>query len=224
MWVNLRSRAGANSLYLSVTHRAPPHVRQCGYIGLYPTLSGMTDVADTDEALMMRYQAGDAGAFDLIYARHRLGLYRFIQRQCRNHGEGEELFQEVWLNVIQARESYHIAAQFRTWLYTLAHHRLMDYFRKRRIIDSASFSTMDGMENELPASRVSEPEVIAVARQQGNMILGLLNALPAPQREAFLLYEEGGLSVEEIAATTGITFEAAKSRLRYAYAKLRDGL
>ena len=202
----------------------PLHVRQCWYTGLYLTLSGMTDVADTDEALMLRYQGGDAGAFDLLYARHRGGLYRFIQRQCRNPGEGEELFQEVWINVIQARESYRIAAQFRTWLYTLAHHRLIDYFRKYRVIDSASFAATDEITHTLPASRISEPEVIVEARQQGTMILRLLNELPAPQREAFLLYEEGGLSVEEIATTTGITFEAAKSRLRYAFAKLRDGL
>ena len=49
-------------------------------------------------------------------------------------------------------------------------------------------------------------------------------ALPAPQREAFLLYEEGGLTIDEIAAAAGISFEAAKSRLRYALAKLRAGL
>ena len=64
----------------------------------------------------------------------------------------------------------------------------------------------------------------AESREQGNAILRLLAALPAPQREAFLLYEEGGLSVEEIAEATGVSFEAAKSRLRYAVAKLRKGL
>ena len=74
------------------------------------------------------------------------------------------------------------------------------------------------------ASRTEEPHVRAEASEQGAAILKLLEALPAPQREAFLLYEEGGLSVEEIAGATGVTFEAAKSRLRYAVAKLRAGL
>jgi RNA polymerase sigma factor (sigma-70 family) len=74
------------------------------------------------------------------------------------------------------------------------------------------------------ASRTEEPHVRAEASEQGAAILKLLEALPAPQREAFLLYEEGGLSVEEIAGATGVTFEAAKSRLRYAVAKLREGL
>ena len=178
----------------------------------------------TSESLMLRYQAGDAGAFDLLYARHRGSLFRFMQRQCRNRGECEELFQEVWINVIQAREHYRIEAGFSTWLYTLAHHRLMDYFRRHRLVDAASMSITDENESTLPASRITEPEVIAESQQQGAAILRLLNALPAPQREAFLLYEEGGLSIDDIAAATGVSFEAAKSRLRYAIAKLREGL
>ena len=178
----------------------------------------------TSESLMLRYQAGDAGAFDLLYVRHRGPLFRFMQRQCRNRGECEELFQEVWINVIQAREHYRIEAGFSTWLYTLAHHRLMDYFRRHRLVDAASMSITDENESTLPASRITEPEVIAESQQQGAAILRLLNALPAPQREAFLLYEEGGLSIDDIAAATGVSFEAAKSRLRYAIAKLREGL
>ena len=178
----------------------------------------------TSESLMLRYQAGDAGAFEVLYARHRGPLFRFMQRQCRNRGECEELFQEVWINVIQARGNYRIEAGFRTWLFTLAHHRLMDYFRRHRLVDAASMSITDENENTLPASRITEPEVIAESQQQGAAILRLLNALPAPQREAFLLYEEGGLSIDDIAAATGVSFEAAKSRLRYAIAKLREGL
>jgi RNA polymerase sigma-70 factor (ECF subfamily) len=55
-------------------------------------------------------------------------------------------------------------------------------------------------------------------------LLQQIESLPALQREAFLLREEAGLLLEEIALTTGVTTETAKSRLRYAVAKLRDGL
>ena len=182
--------------------------------------------ADNDESLMLRYQAGDAAAFDALYARHRSGLFRFISRQCRTREHAEELFQEVWMNLIQARERYRVEAQFRTWLYTLAHNRLMDYFRRHARSEVALFER-DGEEPALSlvaASRVDEPQIRAEASEQGAAILRVLNTLPAPQREAFLLHEEGGLGVEEIAAAAGIGFEAAKSRLRYAIAKLREGL
>ena len=183
---------------------------------------------DDDESLMQRYQQGDAGAFDLLYARHRGGLYRFIARQCRSRDEAEELFQEVWMNVIQSREVYRVEAKFRTWLFTLAHHRLMDFFRRHQNkithADLSAFDDGDDATINVIGSRVDEPQIRAQSQQQGNAILRELDALPAPQREAFLLHEEGGMSVEEIAHTTGVTFEAAKSRLRYAFAKLRERL
>ena len=186
----------------------------------------------SDEALMLRYQAGDAGAFDELYARHRGGLFRFIGRHCRMREHAEELFQEVWMNLIQARERYRVEAQFRTYLYTLAHNKLMDYFRRHGRVELTLFERADADGGDgtasaidrLPASRVDEPMVRAASQQQSAAILRAIEGLPAPQREAFLLHEEGGLNVEDIAAATGCTFEAAKSRLRYAIAKLREGL
>ncbi|MEQ1516316.1 MAG: sigma-70 family RNA polymerase sigma factor [Usitatibacteraceae bacterium] len=177
---------------------------------------------------MLRYQSGDAAAFDELYARHRGALFRFITRQCRVRERAEEIFQDVWMSLIQAAERYRVEAQFRTYLYTLAHNKLMDYFRGNVRAEAVLYEvrndenegeTVDGI-----ASRTQEPQVQAEARQQGKAILELLDALPAPQREAFLLYEESGLSIEEIAQATGVSFEAAKSRLRYAVAKLREGL
>lgn len=181
---------------------------------------------DSDENLMLRYAAGDAGAFDALYARHRGGLFRFIGRQCRTREHAEELFQEVWMSLIQARERYRVEAQFRTYLFTLAHNKLMDYFRRHGRVELTLFTRddEDSAVERLAASRVDEPMVRAESQQQSAAILRAIAGLPAPQREAFLLHEEGGLSVEEIAAATGCTFEAAKSRLRYAVAKLREGL
>ncbi len=175
---------------------------------------------------MLRYQAGDAGAFDELYARHRGGLFRFIGRQCRTREHAEELFQDVWMNLIQARERYRVEAQFRTYLFTLAHNKLMDYFRRHGRVELTLYESNDeeSAVDRLVASRVDEPLVRAQATEQSAAILRAIEGLPAPQREAFLLHEEGGLSVEDIAAATGCSFEAAKSRLRYAFGKLREGL
>ena len=188
----------------------------------------MLDTPDenSDEALMLRFQAGDASAFDTLYARHRGGLFRFILRQCRIRGTAEELFQDVWMNLIQAKARYRVEAQFRTYLYTLAHNRVIDFFRSHSRAEAILFDSDDESDatQSIPGSRIDEPQVQAEAREQGTAILRVLEGLPAPQREAFLLHEEAGLSVEEIAAATGVSFEAAKSRLRYAVAKLREGL
>ena len=185
----------------------------------------MDDEPDSDEALMMKYRHGDAGAFDTLYARHRGGLFRFITRQCKARGHGEEIFQDVWMKLIEARGRYQADAKFRTYLYTMARNRLIDYYRSTGRADLVLVESVD-TDNlpETAASRIDEPHVRHEAKMQGAAILTLLQELPIAQREAFLLYEEGGLSIDEIATTTGISFEAAKSRLRYAVAKLREGL
>jgi RNA polymerase sigma factor (sigma-70 family) len=179
---------------------------------------------EEDAALMLRYQAGDAGAFDALYAKHRGGLFRFIARQSLSQTESEEVFQDVWVNVIESRMRYVPTAQFRTWLFTIAHHRTMDFFRKHNRVRELVTQQDDAAVQSLPANRVGEPEVQTASRQQGHAIRQALEALPTAQRETFLMYEEGGLSVEEIAEATGVSFEAAKSRLRYAVARLRASL
>ena len=78
-----------------------------------------------DEALMLAYAAGDAGAFDRLYERHRGGVYRYVLRHVGNAGLADELFQDVWMNAIRARATYAPTAKFSTWIYTIARHRLV---------------------------------------------------------------------------------------------------
>jgi RNA polymerase sigma-70 factor, ECF subfamily len=182
-----------------------------------------TDTDATDEALMLGYRDGDAAAFDVLYSRHKGGTYRYLLRQCRNAALADELFQDVWMNLIRARAGYTVQAKFSTWLYRIAHNRLMDHFRRN---DTGQMSLDDEAVSvdEPVAPRSVEPEVSAASRQQAAQLLALLDGLPEEQREAFVLQQEGGLSLEEIAAATGVNRETAKSRLRYALAKLRQGM
>ncbi len=163
---------------------------------------------------MLAYGDGDAGAFETLYARHRGGLFRFVLRAVKDRGVAEELFQEVWVRVIEARERYAPKARFTTWLYTIAHNLLVDHWRKKGL----SLVALDS--DDVP-SESANPARQAEAREALARLVHALETLPAAQREAFLLHEEGGLSVAEIAAATGTGEEAAKSRLRYAMGKLK---
>jgi len=179
----------------------------------------------SDEELMERYRDGDAAAFDVLYGRHKGGVFRYLARQCGNHGIAEELFQEVWMNVIRARASYTVQAKFTTYLYRVAHNRLIDHYRAQPGGVLASFDTEEGPSlDNVAAARGADPAVSADARQQAGRLLELIDELPAVQREAFLLQQESDMSIEEIAQATGVSRETAKSRLRYAIAKLREGM
>ncbi|MGB9149324.1 MAG: RNA polymerase sigma factor [Burkholderiales bacterium] len=191
------------------------------------TLAAMSPADDTDEALMLRYRDGEAAAFEILYARHKGGVFRYLLRQCRTRAIAEELFQEVWLNLIKARASYAVRARFSTYLYSVAHNRLIDHYREtgREVPKSYTQQTEDGdnMDN-LTATDGNQPDALLSARQGAMAFLRLLEGLPEAQREAFLLHEEADMSVEQIAAATSVSVETAKSRLRYALGKLRQGL
>jgi RNA polymerase sigma factor (sigma-70 family) len=171
-----------------------------------------------DEELMLAYGGGDAGAFERLYARHRAKLFRFIVRSIPQRASAEELFQDIWIRVIEARQTYAPKARFTTWLYTIAHHRLVDHWRQRGL------SLVAADEGETVPDLRNDPAARAEGRQALARLAQALERLPALQREAFLLHEEAGLSIAEIAAAMGCDDEAAKSRLRYATAKLKAAI
>ena len=129
------------------------------------------------------------------------------------------------MNLIRARTAYTVQAKFTTYLYRLAHNRLIDHYRSQAGGVPVSFDDDDGPALEsIAGGRGDDPAVSADARQQAARLLQLIGELPEAQREAFLLQQEADMSVEEIAQATGVSRETAKSRLRYALVKLREGM
>lgn len=177
----------------------------------------------SDEKLMLGYRDGDASAFEVLYARHKGALYRYLLRQCRVTAVAEELLQDVWLNLVRARERYEVKAKFTTYLYRLAHNRLIDYYRRQSSGLPVSYQdelSFDG----IPDSAQPAAETRLDLKRQAARLKELIAGLPEAQREAFLLREETGLSLEQIAEVTDVNPETAKSRLRYAVARLRQAL
>jgi RNA polymerase sigma-70 factor (ECF subfamily) len=183
-------------------------------------------VAETDEQLMLAFAQGDAGAFDRLYARHKGTVFRFVARSLPSRADAEEIFQEVWMKAIEARARYEPRAKFTTWIYAIAHNRLVDVWRKKGL----SLVPLDGDDDEghpaidPPADSASEPYAQVAGREAAARFAAALERLPPAQREAFLMKEEAEMSIAEIAAATGSSEEAVKSRVRYATAKLREAL
>src|SRR5689334_14520654 len=112
-----------------------------------------------DEDLRLAYRDGYAAAFETLYAKHRGRLYRFVLRGVKSRAVAEELYQEVWIRVIEARERYEPQAKFTTWLYTIAHHQLIDHWKKRGLTVVA----LD--EGQEVADGTQDPAAQAQARQ-----------------------------------------------------------
>jgi RNA polymerase sigma-70 factor, ECF subfamily len=185
----------------------------------------VTEADDSDEQLMLRYRDGEARAFEALYARHRGGVFRYVLRQVGFRGAAEEVCQEIWTKLIVARARYRVEARFATFLYSVAHNCVIDHFRSRPPLHLVSFdANADEAAAAVPGPEQEQPERIVARRQTAQRLLRALALLPDEQREAFLLHEEGDLTLEEIAQVTGVGRETAKSRLRYALVKLRSEL
>lgn len=168
---------------------------------------------------MMRYRSGDVAAFEMLYRRHKDPLYRTLLRGCHNEATAAELFQETWAALIRTRDAYEVRAKFTTYLYRIAHNKLIDSLRMMRHPTESL-----GDDSALAAPEHQQPENETESAAIGQRVVSSLMQLPLEQREAFLLKEEGGLSLEEIATATGVGRETVKSRLRYAITKLRQEL
>ncbi|MGI9302244.1 MAG: RNA polymerase sigma factor [Gammaproteobacteria bacterium] len=182
------------------------------------------DALATDEVLMQRYRDGDADAFEILYARHKDSVYRYLLRQCGNPSTAEELMQDVWMGLIRSRDRYEIKARFTTWLYRMAHNRLIDYYRKQKPAMVLEFEASESQGEVPPTGGIALPDNEFAFHQLAKRLLEALDDLPLAQREAFLLREEAGLDLHQAAEVSGVPLEAAKSRLRYAVNKLRTVL
>jgi RNA polymerase sigma-70 factor (ECF subfamily) len=188
-----------------------------------------------DESLMLAFAAGDAAAFTRLYDRHATRVFRFITRSLGAHhaSAADDVLQETWITVARQAPRYVATARFSTWLFTLARSRVIDHMRRHgrghEVSLDADTADADGdtgpaLADCLAADERHEPLRRLEHREQALAFFNALEALPLVQREAFLLQAEAGLSVEEIAAATGVGAETAKSRLRYARARLREAL
>ena len=186
------------------------------------TLPAMNAANDPgDDVLMLAWAGGDVAAFEVLYARHRGPLYRFLLRQLRDPALADEFFQDVWQRVIAARSGWTPDAAFRTWLFRIAHNRLNDHWRGLKHRPPAPD---DGDERAARVPDPTTPERELSDFEQRRRLQLAMESLPDEQREVLQLRLEHELSLEEIGEITGAGRETVKSRLRYAMDKLRARL
>jgi RNA polymerase sigma-70 factor (ECF subfamily) len=177
------------------------------------------DSGPEDSALMLRYKDGDVAAFETLYRRHNDALYRYLLRLSRHPASAEDIFQEVWGKIIKARSRYRPTAKFTTFLYRVAHNCFIDYIRRNQRHQNTADVDPDTQRN--PGD---EPEIETERSLARRRLEVALRDLPDEQRDVFLLHEEAGLSLDQIAHVTGVNRETTKSRLRYAVKKLRAAI
>jgi len=179
----------------------------------------------TDEQLMQHYaELNDMEAFKMLYERYKNILYRYVLRFVYPPASAEEVYQDVWLRLIDARQRYKPSASFKTYLFTIARNRITDYFRRKKIQLVSDEGVLVDMAIKADPVDADDPVAILQADHTQQQILQAVFQLPHEQKEVFLLKNEVGLSLAEISALTDADVEACKSRYRYAIRSLRKQL
>jgi RNA polymerase sigma-70 factor (ECF subfamily) len=182
----------------------------------------------TDEELLAAYQQGDPGAFESLLRRHRAPLFTFLLRMLGDREKAEDLAQETFLRIVKGAHAWERRARFQTWLYTIARNLCVDQSRRDRFrrADSLDAEGPDGESPLVQSVRGSglDPERGAASAQIRPLLQKALLALPAEQREVFVLREQAGVPFREIAEMIGVNENTVKSRMRYALESLRKSL
>jgi RNA polymerase sigma-70 factor (ECF subfamily) len=176
------------------------------------------------DAAMDRYADGDAAAFGEVYDRLAPRLLAFFLRRTRDQAAAEDLTQQTLLNMHRARQSFVRGSEVTPWAFAIARRLLIDARRRRRNEVLLDVADEDAAAADLRVARDAVPDEVAASRQMAARARAELDRLPEPQRTAYLLVREDGLSVAEAALVLGTSTAAVKQRVFRAYEALRAAL
>lgn len=154
---------------------------------------------------------GSAKAFETLWKRYQSELYRYLFILVQDKSVADDLFQEVWTQVYKHRTKYRSEGRFKHWLFRIAHNASTSHARARKFTEELP----ETLEDLAPS-----PEREALGEEELRIVIAHVGKLPQVQREALLLRVFGDMSFEQIGGIQGVDAETAKSRVRYALAKL----
>src|SRR6516162_8498658 len=160
--------------------------------------------------LMERWQQGDPEACRELLDSIGPSLTYFLRRRVADPHELEDVYQEVFMAIFQARHTFEPGRPFEPWLFAIARNIAVDYSRRRWTRAHWEELVAELPEQPQETSITAAPELSAV-----------LAELPPDQREAFSMLKLDGLSVEAAAARAGVSVGALKVRAHRAYKSLK---
>lgn len=169
----------------------------------------------SDGELVEAINAGDAGAFETLYRRHRDWVVRLALRFTRDHEASLDILQETFAWFLGRFPGFELRAKMTTFLYPIVRNLAISQSRARRTHAKATEQLARARGEASGEARDAEPD------SEGRLA-AFISRLPEAQREALILRFVDGLSMEEIAAATETPVGTVKSRLHHAIRALRE--
>lgn len=184
-------------------------------------MSGIQRVEDrspADGELVALVLGGDLQSYTALVARYQGGLYRLALGMVGSEDAAADLVQECLIAVYRRLASCRDPARFGPWVFTILRNRCLDHLRSQRR------RTLPLLENTAYASESDDPELRLERAELNRAVSAALRALPASQREAFILKHVEGRSYEEMAEILEVSVSALKMRVMRARESLQSQL
>ena len=177
-----------------------------------------------EQALIQRWQAGEADAFEELYTRHATVIYRLGWAMLQQAQAAEDVVQETFLRAYKARQRFDpTRASFGTWIYQIALNYCRSYLRRKRLL-TVPWLRPNGEMLELPDSSKSGPEVSALRGEYRRMLWEAVQNLSEPLREVVILHYYMEFPAVEIAVQLNCPEGTIYSRLHNARRHLAQAL
>jgi RNA polymerase sigma-70 factor (ECF subfamily) len=187
-----------------------------------PTPARLVDLSDEDVMLLVR--GGSREAMAALAARYIGRLTSFCAKRTGDAAAGEDVVQEVLLNVWRRRAEWQPRGRVKALLYTAAHNLCKNRLRgARRLGHWLSPAPLDPdahADAHDPGAQGGDLEAM-LARERVRDVLRAMGELPEPMREALLLRFDAEMSYEEIAAIVGAPESTVRSRVHHALLRMR---
>ncbi len=176
------------------------------------------------DLVMDRYASGEDAALEDLY---RLGAVRvraFLARLCANLALADDLTQEAFLRICNARGSFVSGAPALPWMLAIARNAFLDHTRRERVrrAHREEGARLEATKPQETKEGLGDDALFA--RQMLGVVQQALMTLPVRQREAFILLRFEGLSMAEAAEVLGATQGAVKILVHRAYIVVRAAL
>ena len=176
---------------------------------------------DSDEALLAAGRSGDRAAIEVLLGRYQARVFRYGMKMCGDTEDAKEVLQDTLMAAARTMSSFRGEASVPTWLFTIARRHCIKRRRHSKLI-SGPPESLDAHADL--ASSAPGPEDMAAGREVQAALAGALAGLEPDAREVLILRDMEGLTAPEVAAITGDSVDAVKSRLHRARASLRARL
>lgn len=172
----------------------------------------------SDEKLIIKAVNGNKKAWIKLIQRYEKAIYNYALRMVSNADDALDVMQDIFISVFRNLASYRHEGSFKGWLFRIAHYRVIEYYRRKR--------PMQSIDDEPPIEDENNhgPEQGMFARRQDAQLVSAMQRLPLAQKTVVELKFFGDFTFEEIAGQLGISANTAKSRLYGGLEKLKNML